>query len=189
MDAYQFGAFIAKRRRKLHMTQSDLAAKIHVTDKAVSRWERGLGFPDIKTIEPLADALEASIVEIMKSEEIVNQEVSVEAASTALSDSLELAAEQRQREQKSIWLIIGIAAVISSVVQFLDTISWNKAELSLQAKIPWSVLGLSAALLIGGILRKIQGKTCAQMICTAFIVLLIPLVLCGISFWVMALLA
>ena len=39
------------------MTQSELAEKIRVTDKAVSRWERGLGFPDINTLSPLADAL------------------------------------------------------------------------------------------------------------------------------------
>nr|WP_283684811.1 helix-turn-helix transcriptional regulator [Parablautia sp. Marseille-Q6255] len=39
------------------MIQVDLARKLLVTDKAVSKWERGLGFPDIKPIEPLADAL------------------------------------------------------------------------------------------------------------------------------------
>ena len=39
------------------MTQADLAKKLQVTDKAVSRWERGLGFPDINSIEQLADAL------------------------------------------------------------------------------------------------------------------------------------
>ena len=50
------------------MTQKDLAAKIQVTDKAVSKWERGLGFPDINTIEDLADALDVSIMELMKSE-------------------------------------------------------------------------------------------------------------------------
>ena len=41
---------------------------LQVTDKAVSRWEQGLGFPDINTIEPLADALELSVLELMKSE-------------------------------------------------------------------------------------------------------------------------
>ena len=54
MDANKFGCFVADRRKELNMTQKELAAKIHVTDKAVSRWERGLGFPDINTIEELA---------------------------------------------------------------------------------------------------------------------------------------
>lgn len=57
MDAKVLGSFIAAHRKENHMTQAELAKKIHVTDKAVSRWERGLGFPDINTIEPLADAL------------------------------------------------------------------------------------------------------------------------------------
>lgn len=51
MDAKKFGAFISERRKEQHMTQAGLAGKIGVTDKAVSRWERGLGFPDINTIE------------------------------------------------------------------------------------------------------------------------------------------
>lgn len=56
MDAKRFGAFISERRKEHHMTQADLAGKVGVTDKAVSRWERGLGFPDINTMEPLAEA-------------------------------------------------------------------------------------------------------------------------------------
>ena len=43
MDANRFGAFVAACRREKHMTQAELAAKIQVTDKAVSRWERGIG--------------------------------------------------------------------------------------------------------------------------------------------------
>ena len=42
MDAKKFGAFVADIRKENNMTQADLAEKIHVTDKAVSRWERGV---------------------------------------------------------------------------------------------------------------------------------------------------
>jgi transcriptional regulator with XRE-family HTH domain len=42
MDAYKFGCFVAERRKEQKMTQKDLAAKLQVTDKAVSKWERGL---------------------------------------------------------------------------------------------------------------------------------------------------
>ena len=66
MDATRFGCFVADQRKKQGMTQKDLAAKIQVTDKAVSKWERGLGFPDINTVEDLADALGVSIEELMK---------------------------------------------------------------------------------------------------------------------------
>ena len=68
MDAKRFGAFISERRKERHMAQADLAGKVGVTDKAVSRWERGLGFPDINTMEPLAEALDVSLLELMRSE-------------------------------------------------------------------------------------------------------------------------
>lgn len=68
MDAIVFGQFLAQMRKEKNMTQAELAEKISVTDKAISRWERGLGFPEISTIEPLAAALDLSIPELMRSE-------------------------------------------------------------------------------------------------------------------------
>lgn len=65
MDAKTFGAFLAATRRERGLTQAELAEQIHVTDKAVSRWERGIGFPDINTLEPLADALGLSLSQLM----------------------------------------------------------------------------------------------------------------------------
>ncbi len=65
MDIQSLGAFIQSRRKDLGMTQSQLGAKLHVTDKAVSRWERGVGFPDIKLLEPLAEALQISVSELI----------------------------------------------------------------------------------------------------------------------------
>ena len=68
MDVQQFGSFLQQRRKQLSMTQAELADRLHVTDKAISRWERGVGFPDIKLLEPLADALELSLTELLKCE-------------------------------------------------------------------------------------------------------------------------
>lgn len=56
MDAQKFGAFLQTQRKSLSLTQSQLAEKLHVTDKAVSRWERRVGLPDINLLEPLAEA-------------------------------------------------------------------------------------------------------------------------------------
>lgn len=65
MDAKTFGAFLARVRRAQGLTQAELAEQLHVTDKAVSRWERGVGLPDINTLEPLADALGLSLADLM----------------------------------------------------------------------------------------------------------------------------
>ena len=66
MDEKRLGNFIAQRRKALDMTQKDLAEKLHVTDKAVSKWETGKGFPDLKIMEPLADALQVTLYELME---------------------------------------------------------------------------------------------------------------------------
>ena len=65
MDAKEFGKFISQLRKEKQLTQAELGKKLQVSDKAVSRWERGLGFPDISTIEPLADALGVALADIM----------------------------------------------------------------------------------------------------------------------------
>ena len=95
MDAQKFGAFIAEMRKARGLTQAALAAQLHVTDKAVSRWERGLGFPDIGTIEPLAAALEVSVLELMRSERLPEGAVSNEEASEAITDTLTFAQQRR----------------------------------------------------------------------------------------------
>ena len=66
MDAKSFGAFIADQRRTLGLTQAEVAARLHVTDKAVSRWERGVGLPDINTLEPLAQVLHLTLDELIR---------------------------------------------------------------------------------------------------------------------------
>ena len=54
MDMHAFGQFIAENRRTRGLTQLQLAESLHVTDKAVSKWERGLSYPDVTLLEPLA---------------------------------------------------------------------------------------------------------------------------------------
>ncbi len=78
MDVQRFGAFIQSRRKELGLTQGELGQKLNVTDKAISRWERCIGFPDINLLEPLADALQISIQELMQCEQIKPEENTVE---------------------------------------------------------------------------------------------------------------
>ncbi len=68
MDPEKFGAFVALCRKEKNMTQLELAQELKVTDKAVSRWERGKGFPDISLLVPLAEALDITVLELMNSE-------------------------------------------------------------------------------------------------------------------------
>lgn len=90
MNAKQLGPFISERRKELGMTQTHLAKKLYVTDKAVSRWERGIGLPDINSIEALAKALEVSLVELMQAKRNENEHISTKEAENLMMDTIEL---------------------------------------------------------------------------------------------------
>ena len=62
MDTRKTGQLIAARRKELGLTQKQLAGQLNVSDRAVSKWERGAGFPDIALLEPLADALGLTVL-------------------------------------------------------------------------------------------------------------------------------
>lgn len=66
MDAGKTGKFISERRKAINLTQNELANKLHITDKAVSKWERGLSFPDISILIPLAEILDISLYDLLK---------------------------------------------------------------------------------------------------------------------------
>ena len=72
MDHYVTGATIRALREKYHMTQAELAAKLCVSDKAVSKWENGRGFPDVSLLEPLSGALHISVPELLCGHAVVN---------------------------------------------------------------------------------------------------------------------
>ena len=72
MDRYVTGAVIKRLREARKMTQEELAGRIFVSSKAVSKWETGQGFPDISLLEPLAGALGISVIELLSGEDITN---------------------------------------------------------------------------------------------------------------------
>lgn len=72
MDHYVTGAVIRKLREKNGMTQAELAGKLCVSDKAVSKWETGRGFPDVSLLEPLSKALRVSVAELLCGRTIEN---------------------------------------------------------------------------------------------------------------------
>lgn len=76
MNQYVTGATIRRLREKRNLKQSDLAQLLGVSDKAVSKWETGKGYPDITLLEPIAAALEVSVMELLSGEEIVNHNTS-----------------------------------------------------------------------------------------------------------------
>ncbi len=103
IDAEKFGSFIAKRRRDRKLTQRELAEKLYISNKAVSKWECGLSLPDIALLEPLADALEVSVTELLHGEcmpENTPDSSFTREESAFLMERLEEDAEERRSARK-----------------------------------------------------------------------------------------
>ena len=73
MDNYITGATIKRLRENKKMTQDELANKIFVSNKTISKWENGHGLPDISLLEPLAKALDISVIELFSGNEVRNK--------------------------------------------------------------------------------------------------------------------
>ena len=161
MDARTFGGFVAACRREKGMTQAELAEKLHVTDKAVSRWERGVGFPDIATLEPLAAALEVSVLELMKSERIEAAHLGQEEAAGVVLDTLDVAKDQRQRERRNVLALLGGVAVADLVILLLDNLEWQGGALFIWGAVvafPLFCLSGALALLGMGVWQLVNGR-------------------------------
>ncbi len=76
MDRYLTGATIKGLREKQGLTQMQLAERLNVSDKAVSKWETGAGYPDITLLEPIADVLRVSVAELLAGAAVENANVS-----------------------------------------------------------------------------------------------------------------
>lgn len=76
MNQYVTGAVIKKLREKNHLTQSELAERLCVSDKAVSKWETAKGYPDISLLEPIAKVFRISVAELISGNEVSNVNVS-----------------------------------------------------------------------------------------------------------------
>ena len=116
MDAQKTGVFIASVRKEKGLTQSNLAELLFVSDKTISKWERGAGSPDIKNLEPLASALGVSIVELMQGEREKTSEISIAQAEDLLTDALQL---QSKMNQASKMVSSGIAILFAAISCFL----------------------------------------------------------------------
>lgn len=115
----KIGAFISEKRRALGMTQKDLAEKLFLSDKAVSKWERGLSLPDVSVLMPLALVLGVTVTELLEGEEIKTEEpISVERTEQVVQKAISLSenpsARARRFHKKNlpVWLAMTIAAVV-----------------------------------------------------------------------------
>lgn len=96
IDKEKFGRFVAELRKDRGLTQKDVAKALYVSDKAVSKWERGQGMPDITLLVPLADLLGVTVTELLECRRMeVEQPMEPEQVEALLQKTIQLSAEER----------------------------------------------------------------------------------------------
>ena len=127
MDCVKLGAFIAQIRKERNMTQRELADMLQVTDKAVSKWETGKGFPDVQLLEPLAQALGISLVELVNSQKIERESLTMDevgqVVSQAMDQSYKITAIRYLRLFFVLLLCVGAACLLRILPAV--TVLWN----------------------------------------------------------------
>ena len=103
MNYDKIGEFIKNKRKEKGLTQNELAKKINVTDKAVSKWERGLGCPDVSLLESLSKELDVSILELLNGEKIDNEVIKVEDANNYIKNTINISSDITKNKIKNIF--------------------------------------------------------------------------------------
>ena len=110
MKKQTLGMMISTLRKEKGMTQLELAEKMGVTDKAVSKWERDLSFPDISSIPKLAEIFEVSVDELMQVKTEAKENIGKNKVDVIVDTAL-----------KGIGVAMGIAVTVLSVLGVLET--------------------------------------------------------------------
>lgn len=125
LNPQKTGSLIATIRKQQNRTQQDLANELGVSSAAVSKWERGIGFPDVSLVEPLATSLGITIAELFKGERI-NDSVDNEYESV-LADVVKVSVDEITKKKKIANWIIAIAV---AVLYLLISVISNKWEIT-----------------------------------------------------------
>ncbi|MBE6881244.1 MAG: helix-turn-helix domain-containing protein [Ruminococcaceae bacterium] len=113
MDQIKIGRFIAESRKKVKLTQMQLAEKLGITDKAISKWETGKSMPDTAIMLQLCDILEISVNELLSGEKISMENINQKNEQLLLDMSKEL-----ERKNKTVWTSMWVIMIISMTALF-----------------------------------------------------------------------
>lgn len=106
MNQLKIGKFIAERRKGKNLTQMQLAEKLNITDKAISKWERGIALPDSSIMLELCDILDISVNELLSGEKLIMENQNNEQLLIDMAKEIE-------QKNKIIWTSMWVIMIVS----------------------------------------------------------------------------
>lgn len=116
MDQIKIGKFIADERKRKGYTQKQLSEKLAISDKTISKWERGNGFPEVSLLLPLCNELEITVNELLSGERVSEEEY----LKKAEENMVNLVKEAQESKKKIIMsAMVGVLVIVAAVPLFV----------------------------------------------------------------------
>ena len=140
MNNEKMGKFICDMRKSQKLTQKDLAEKLKITDKAVSKWERGISCPDISLLVPLAQALSVTTSELLNGEKGVQPEKTKDAiVEETLLYSSKSTTQKLERVKNIAFSLLSSAIILTAVICMI-------CDFCIAGRLNWSLIVLASLL-------------------------------------------
>ena len=128
LDREKFGSFIARLRKEKGYTQKELAEKLSISDKAVSKWETGKSLPDISLLVPLADIMEVTVTELLEARRIEGAQITAVPVEDMVKKALTYSEEiqKKNTRQKVKHCILCGAGILAGLLEILGLVLLTK---------------------------------------------------------------
>lgn len=136
MDQIMIGRFIAEERKRKGYTQNILSEKLGISDKTISKWERGNGFPEVSLLIPLCSELDITVNELLSGERVSEEQYRKKAEENMVN----LVKEAQENKKKIILsIMVGILTIIAAVPLFIVA---GMFDMSTGVRITFIAIGL-----------------------------------------------
>ena len=116
----KFGLFVTELRKEKNLTQKDLAEKLYVSDKTVSKWERGLSMPNVVLLIPIADILDVTVTELLSGEKIDTQKnIDKKEIEELEVGSLDMAVRDSIHQHRKNWILAYLLCFFISITEII----------------------------------------------------------------------
>ena len=147
IDKEKFGAFVAQLRKEQGLMQKDVAARLYVSDKAVSKWERGLSIPDVSLLVPLAELLGVSVTELLECRRLPKDEpMDTQQTEELVKKVIDLTGEEQRKYRPDRWKR-GAQLLVCAIAGGLEV--WLLTQLGFQVEEMSSSILLMMGMMLG----------------------------------------
>lgn len=152
MDQIKIGKFIAAERKQKKYTQRQLADILGISDKTISKWECGNGFPEISLLLPLCEALDINVNELLSGEKLSEEEYKKKA-----EENMVRCIQEKEENKKKLWLtfIVGIIATITFLTLILVVCMYTDA---IETPVKITLVAIACVIFAVGMYVVMQGE-------------------------------